>query len=1336
MPLRYLFGPVSPEFAHRHLSRPRDEGRCLCFGPGEGLDLPIGFFDTWESVRARFPEGWEPDLVALNLAFTSVPPCLWSVPIPLVGLAPEWRILWHHYRHCLPACDLVFTDSAGAQSLTREGLTRTRATGLLELAGGPFPEHDPAAERDTDLLIVRVSPSPDGLPSDLAGLIAWSSRWRMAVCGLEERDACERLARSRVVIARASGQDRALLARACAAAGTLLLLDGPGLSEHVQRHLEDEHYRRAAVAAARAEMAGDQDYATVWEGLLEKLEAEKDSLQERVQLRAAQVQPWNLAFRTGQALCSLDPQGDPRLIDDLAGAVARQPRQAELHNALGLVLAREAARPGLFLATTAARVAEHFQRAAADPRHVLAGLNLAEALVALEQPQAADQARQTLRILEAHDEQELLGWDSLPFPPLLGVVRLAWEQAAWENAGDREAELRAKKLWLRWRLHTLLASLSESRPGQPGGTPSVPDLCHYHEAALARPDLPGTRASLGCALARAGRIHEALPHLRQAVTDDPFDADAARALYHALGEVGNDRAQRRLAHQQKTLATLAPGLLRTEAWFENPPPVGDELTSIIILCCNEVNCSRTCLESVLANTRPSYELILVDNGSTDATPALLEELKHAPGPDRVEVIRNESNAGFAAGCNQGRARARGDYIVFLNNDTIVTEGWLDGLIRCVLSDWPQVGMAGAVTNNSRPPQQVPAPYADRDGLESFAAQRRREHAGAVRESERLAGFCLLARRQVLDRVGSFDEGYGVGFFEDDDLCVRVRQAGYRLLVALDVFVHHFGSRTFRHLGIDTEKQLRENFEKFRARWGEEHTRGYRLPGEHPERTGASSAAPVANPALSLSPGRTTQARVSLCMIVKNEEHNLPDCLRSVLDLVDEAIVVDTGSTDRTRDVARSFGPRVRLFDFPWPDSFAVARNHSLEQATGDWIFWMDADDRLDPDNREKLRRLFATLGTANVAYTMKCLCLPDPESRSVTAVDHIRLFRNHPELRWEYRVHEQILPAVRRLGGEVRWADVVVHHTGYQDNALRARKLQRDLRLLQLDLKDRPDEPFLLFNLGASYAQELGRYAEAIPLLRRSLERSDPSASIVRKLYALLAHCHKALGQGKEALTVCREGQTCCPGDTELLFTQGQLLADLGEWTAAESCCLELLSAPPARYFASVDAGLRGYKGRHLLATIHQRQGRHDLARAQWELAVAERPDFLPGWLGLADGALACGDGEALEAVARKLEEFPDGKLRADLLRTEGLLARRDLAGARERAERLATEHPREVGPRLLLSRILLEEGTNREAAEKALRDVLLLDPTHAEAQRNLSILLPQVPGGAWHRKQ
>jgi tetratricopeptide (TPR) repeat protein len=360
------------------------------------------------------------------------------------------------------------------------------------------------------------------------------------------------------------------------------------------------------------------------------------------------------------------------------------------------------------------------------------------------------------------------------------------------------------------------------------------------------------------------------------------------------------------------------------------------------------------------------------------------------------------------------------------------------------------------------------------------------------------------------------------------------------------------------------------------------------------------------------------------MIVKNEEANLAACVGPVVGLFDEIVVVDTGSTDGTRDIARQFGARV--FEWAWVDSFAAARNESIGHATGDWIFWLDADDRIDAANCAELGALLAGLKAENAAYVMKCICVPDAPGEAATEVDHVRLFPNHPALRFSYRVHEQIIPALRRLGSDLRWSQVAIHHVGYQDRAVRLRKLRRDLRLLHLEDDEHPGDPFTLFNLGSVY-QELRQPAEALPFLQRSLERSEPRDSIVRKLYALIVQCQRKLGRKDEALATCRAGRVHYPSDTELLFLEGQLLRESGDAAGAELCWLRLLVSREEAHFGSVDAGLAGYKTRNQLALLYQEQGQKHLAEAQWRLAVAERPDFLPARFRLAENAIFTKEG-------------------------------------------------------------------------------------------------------------
>jgi glycosyltransferase involved in cell wall biosynthesis/tetratricopeptide (TPR) repeat protein len=460
-------------------------------------------------------------------------------------------------------------------------------------------------------------------------------------------------------------------------------------------------------------------------------------------------------------------------------------------------------------------------------------------------------------------------------------------------------------------------------------------------------------------------------------------------------------------------------------------------------------------------------------------------------------------------------------------------------------------------------------------------------------------------------------------------------------------------------------------------------------------------------------------RRSLCLIVKNEEANLPDCLASAAGLFDETVVVDTGSTDRTKDIARAHGARV--FDFPWIDSFAAARNECLRQASGEWIFWLDADDRLDAPDRDKLRALFSGLKDEHVAYVLKCVCDSEPGT-SPTVVDHVRLFRRRADVRWEHRVHEQILPSIRRSGGEVRWADAAVRHVGYRDPALRRNKLDRDLRLLHREREELGDHPFTLFNLGSVY-QELGRYDDAIPVLRQSLAKSHPKDSIVRKLYALLTHCQRSLGKRAEALAVCQGGLGHYPDDAELLFIAAVLQEEFDDLAGAEAALTRLITTEPGAHFASVAAGLRGYKARCKLAEVLLKQGRAAEAEAQWWLAVREEPRSAASWMGL--GQMLLGQrrfDEAAEAAA-KLEALKGAENDGVALRAQIHMARDEFATAKEALGRLIAAAPQWVYPRVLLSRTLLQEGTDLDAAEQALLDVLELDPSNAEAKHNLEIL-------------
>ncbi|MBR2215946.1 MAG: glycosyltransferase family 2 protein [Selenomonadaceae bacterium] len=215
------------------------------------------------------------------------------------------------------------------------------------------------------------------------------------------------------------------------------------------------------------------------------------------------------------------------------------------------------------------------------------------------------------------------------------------------------------------------------------------------------------------------------------------------------------------------------------------------MTSIIILSYNTIELTKLCLQSIRHFTESgSYELILVDNASTDGSGEWL-----AAQPD-VRLIANRENVGFPKGCNQGMEVACGEDILLLNSDTVVTPRWLEQLKRALYSS-PKVGAVGPVTNKCARMQQLTVNYGNNlDDMLTMAENFNHVNPAKWELTFKLVAFCFLFKREIYEKIGGLDERFAPGNFEDDDYSLRLRLAGFQLLLLRDTFIHHFGSSSF------------------------------------------------------------------------------------------------------------------------------------------------------------------------------------------------------------------------------------------------------------------------------------------------------------------------------------------------------------------------------------------------------------------------------------------------------------------------------------------------------------------------------------------------------------
>jgi len=283
--------------------------------------------------------------------------------------------------------------------------------------------------------------------------------------------------------------------------------------------------------------------------------------------------------------------------------------------------------------------------------------------------------------------------------------------------------------------------------------------------------------------------------------------------------------------------------------------------------------------------------------------------------------------------------------------------------------------------------------------------------------------------------------------------------------------------------------------------------------------------------------------LSVCMIVKNEAHNLVEALPNFAIFADEMVIVDTGSTDGTRDIARAHTSR--LFDFEWIQDFSAARNYSFEKASGRYLLWLDADDRFQPDMQARINRLKAHFdGNKAFNFLLENVHEPGPSSFCY----QLRCVPARRDTRFEGRIHEQLLKSAVQAGLELVDTDITVHHMGYANEDVCRAKLKRNLDLLLVELEAGAEGPSTQLFLARTY-EALNKREQAIDAMEKAIRRMELEAShrdFIVEGHLFLGRSYAERGEPAKALRSAVRAAALVEKEPHHCLSVAMLFQDLG----------------------------------------------------------------------------------------------------------------------------------------------------------------------------------------------
>jgi glycosyltransferase involved in cell wall biosynthesis len=347
--------------------------------------------------------------------------------------------------------------------------------------------------------------------------------------------------------------------------------------------------------------------------------------------------------------------------------------------------------------------------------------------------------------------------------------------------------------------------------------------------------------------------------------------------------------------------------------------------------------------------------------------------------------------------------------------------------------------------------------------------------------------------------------------------------------------------------------------------------------------------------------------LSVCMIVKNEEENVGECLETLKDFADQVVVVDTGSTDRTVEIAEKYGIAVIRSD--WRGDFSYSRNISLDHATSQWVLWLDADDRVPLSEAEKFKRL-KTAPPDRAFYLKVRNVRPGGFGEQWY---QLRMFPNHPEIRFERKVHEQVGFAIKKLKMPVFRVDVRIDHIGYDNPEVKRKKALRNREILLSEFPRYRRDPAYVSSIGDSHFLTED-FEAAIQWYQRVLEIPDgerKQPEIFRQMPTSIALSYERLGDWGNAHQWIEKEIQASPQKIDSLFLAAGLREKIGDLAGA-AALYERIIQIPANY-TSYAADLEGLKAKSLisLGNICKKRERFDEAEKAFRMCLEKYPQVL-----------------------------------------------------------------------------------------------------------------------------